>query len=72
MSLPVVIPFFGSPGRNKKKCSFNFTFLVLSSQTVNVSFWHEDGGGEPFKYLLETNQSWQLRNSKTLYHLLHI
>ena len=45
MSLQVVIQIGGNPGSNKK-VTFNFTFLVLSSHTVNVPFCHEDGDGE--------------------------
>ena len=45
MSLPVVIQFGRNPGSNLR-VTFKFTFLVISSQIVNVPFCHEDGGGE--------------------------
>ena len=48
MSLPVVIQFWGNPCGNKK-VTYKFTFLVLWSLIVNVSFCHNDGGGELFK-----------------------
>ena len=40
MSLPVVIKYGGN------QVIFNFSFLVLSSQILNVPFRHEDGSGE--------------------------
>ena len=45
MSIPVVIQFGGNPGSNKK-VTFNFTFLVLLSLTVNDLFSQEDGDWE--------------------------
>ena len=45
MSRPIVIQFGENQGCNKK-ITFNFTFLLLLSLTVNVPFCREDGGGE--------------------------
>ena len=42
MSLQFVIQVVGNPGSDKE-VTFKFTFLVLSSLIVNVTFCHEDG-----------------------------
>ena len=45
MSLPIVLQFQENPG-SKKKVTFKFISLGLSSLIVNVLFRHEDGDGE--------------------------
>ena len=45
MSLPIVIQLGGNPG-SKKKVTFKFISLVLSSLIENVIFCHEEGGRE--------------------------
>ena len=48
MSLQVVIKYGGNLGFHKK-ITFKFTFLVLSSLIVNVTFCHEDHDRERCK-----------------------